>query len=99
MRNTQLQQYAYAIACAIACKHVIKQTNSDWSILKGRYGDRGRQLHFALNIYVSYLSKEQKLEWESKGIKLAERKLPLLFDYLSYLRILPIPEIQHSIGL
>jgi len=47
MRNTQLQQYAYAIACAIACKHVIKQTNSDWSILKGRYGDRGRQLHFA----------------------------------------------------
>ncbi|RIA86974.1 hypothetical protein C1645_828449 [Glomus cerebriforme] len=60
------------------------------------YGDK---ILLLLENYLKYLTQEQKLEWEEKGIKLPEIIEPSLFDYLSFLRILPLPELQHSILL
>ncbi|EXX76739.1 hypothetical protein RirG_030340 [Rhizophagus irregularis DAOM 197198w] len=52
----------------------------------------GEKILLLLDIYLSHLTLQQRLEWEEKGIMLTKNVEPLLFDYLSYLRILPIPE-------
>ncbi|CAB4494509.1 unnamed protein product [Rhizophagus irregularis] len=59
----------------------------------------GEKILLLLDIYLSHLTLQQRLEWEEKGIMLTKNVEPLLFDYLSYLRILPIPEVRHAILL